>query len=48
MHNSKELEDNSPAKNDYKDARVIADLVRNGRYSEPNCRRVSMRIYGFS
>lgn len=32
---SKELEDNSPTKNDYKDAKVIADLVRNGKYSEP-------------
>ncbi|GGG20826.1 IS110 family transposase [Paenibacillus aceti] len=32
---SKELEDNSPTKNDYKDAKVIADLVRNGHYSEP-------------
>ncbi|MNC16990.1 Transposase IS116/IS110/IS902 family protein [compost metagenome] len=35
VHKSKELEDNSPTKNDYKDAKVIADLVRNGRYSEP-------------
>lgn len=32
---TKELEDNSPTKNDYKDAKVIADLVRNGRYTEP-------------
>lgn len=31
----KELEDNSPTKNDYKDAKVIADLVRGGKYSEP-------------
>lgn len=39
---SKELEDNSPTKNDYKDAKVIADLVRNGKYSEP---RLPMSIY---
>lgn len=32
---SKELEDNSPTKNDYKDAKVIAELVRNGKYREP-------------
>lgn len=35
VNKSKELEDNSQTKNDYKDAKVIADLVRNGRYSEP-------------
>jgi transposase len=35
VNKSKELEDNSPTKNDYKDARLIADLVRNGKYSEP-------------
>ena len=29
---SKELEDNSPSKNDIKDARVIASLVKNGYY----------------
>ncbi|MFC7751647.1 transposase, partial [Paenibacillus thermoaerophilus] len=28
VNKSKELEDNSPTKNDYKDAKVIADLVR--------------------
>jgi transposase len=33
---SKELEDNSPTKNDYKDAKLIADLVRNGNYTEPH------------
>lgn len=33
---SKELDDNSPTKNDVKDARVIARLVEEGRYSEPN------------
>lgn len=33
---SKELDDNSPTKNDFKDARVIAQLVKDGRYSEPN------------
>ncbi|WP_276717572.1 IS110 family transposase [Caloranaerobacter azorensis] len=32
---SKELDDNSPTKNDIKDARVIAQLVKDGRYSEP-------------
>lgn len=33
---SKELDDNSPTKNDKKDARVIAQLVKDGRYSVPN------------
>lgn len=33
---SKELDDNLPTKNDIKDARVIAQLVKDGRYSEPN------------
>ncbi|KPV43003.1 IS110 family transposase [Alicyclobacillus ferrooxydans] len=33
---TKELEDNSPTKNDRKDARVIALLVKDGRYSEPH------------
>lgn len=33
---SKELDDNSPTKNDTKDARVIAQLVKDGRYSVPN------------
>lgn len=36
VHKSKELDDNSPTKNDQKDARVIAQLVKDGRYSEPN------------
>jgi transposase len=36
VNKSKELEDNSPTKSDYKDAKVIADLIRNGNYSEPN------------
>lgn len=31
-----ELDDNSPTKNDVKDARVIARLVQDGRYSEPH------------
>ena len=31
----KELEDNSPTKNDYKDAKVIASLVKDGKYTEP-------------
>lgn len=35
VNKSKELEDNSPTKNDYKDAKGIADLVRNGNYSQP-------------
>jgi len=33
---SKELDDNSPTKNDIKDARVIAQLVKDGRYSQPH------------
>ncbi|MBM7554848.1 transposase [Thalassobacillus pellis] len=33
---SKELDDNSPTKNDIKDAKVIAQLVKDGRYAEPN------------
>ncbi|MEJ8767850.1 IS110 family transposase [Oceanobacillus sp. HCA-5259] len=33
---AKELDDNSPTKNDTKDARVIAQLVKDGRYSVPN------------
>ena len=33
---SKELDDNSPTKNDIKDAKVIAQLVKDGRYSVPN------------
>jgi transposase len=36
VNKSKEIEDNSQTKSDYKDAKVIADLVRNGNYSEPN------------
>ncbi len=33
---SKEMEDNSPTKNDRKDARVISQLVKDGRYSVPH------------
>lgn len=33
---SKRLDDNSPTKNDKKDAKVIAQLVKDGRYSVPN------------
>lgn len=33
---SKELDDNSPTKNDTKDAKVIAQLIKDGRYSIPN------------
>lgn len=32
---SKELDDNSPTKNDYKDAITIARLVKDGRYFDP-------------
>ncbi len=32
VHKTKELDDNSPSKNDRKDPRVIAGLVRDGRY----------------
>jgi transposase len=32
----KELNDNSPSKNDTKDARVTGQLVKDGRYSIPN------------
>lgn len=35
VNKTKELEDNSQTKSDYKDAKVIADLIRNGKYSEP-------------
>ncbi len=33
---SKEFDDNSPTKNDVKDAKVIAQLIKDGRYSVPN------------
>ena len=33
---TKELDDNSPTKNDTKDARVISQLIKDGRYSVPN------------
>ncbi len=33
---TKELDDNNPTKNDHKDARVISQLVKDGRYSVPN------------
>ncbi|RCW40332.1 IS110 family transposase [Paenibacillus prosopidis] len=33
---SKELDDNSPTKNDVKDAKVIAQLVKDGRYAVPS------------
>lgn len=35
VNKSKELEDNTQVKSDYKDAKVIANLVRNGNYTEP-------------
>lgn len=33
---SKELDDNSPTKNDIKDAKVIAQLIKDGRYAVPS------------
>ena len=33
---SKEFDDNSPTKNDRKDPKTIAMLVKDGRYVEPN------------
>jgi len=33
---SKEFDDNSPTKNDIKDAKVIAQLVKDGRYAVPS------------
>ena len=36
VNKSKELEDNSPTKNDFKDAKVIAKLIKDGSYSEPH------------
>jgi transposase len=33
---NKELDDNSPTKNDVKDAKVIAHLVKDGRYAVPS------------
>ena len=36
VHQSKELDDNSPAKTDAKDAGVIASLIKDGRFSIPN------------
>lgn len=35
---SKELDDNNQAKTDYRDARVIAQLVKDGRFTEPTIR----------
>ena len=35
VNRSKEFVDNSQTKNDYKDAKVIADLIRAGHYTEP-------------
>src|SRR5699024_1764323 len=32
---SKEMDDDSPTKNDTKDAKVIAQIIRDGRYHEP-------------
>lgn len=39
---SKELDDNSPTKNDIKDAKVIAQLVKDGRYAIPSLLRAFM------
>lgn len=33
---AKELDDNNQSKTDHRDARVIAQLVKDGRYTEPN------------
>ncbi|UJF35538.1 IS110 family transposase [Paenibacillus hexagrammi] len=35
VNKTKEMEENSQIKSDYNDAKVIADLIRNRRYSEP-------------
>jgi len=35
VRRSKELDDNSPTKNDIKDAKVVAKLVLDGRYTQP-------------
>ncbi|HGG8188125.1 TPA: transposase, partial [Neisseria meningitidis] len=35
VNKSKELDDNSPTKNDVKDAKVIGKLVIDGRYTKP-------------
>jgi transposase len=35
LEHSKEVDDNSPTKNDVKDAKVIAQLIKDGRYAEP-------------
>lgn len=36
VNRTKDIEDNSQTKSDYIDAKVITDLVRNGKYTEPN------------
>lgn len=36
MKKSKEFDDNNPAKKDCKDSKVIAGLVKEGRYMIPN------------
>lgn len=36
VYRSKELDDNNQTKTDAKDAKIIANLVRDGRYSHPN------------
>lgn len=35
VKNSKELDDNSPTKNDHKDPKTVAMLVKDGRYQIP-------------
>jgi transposase len=48
VNRSKEFADNSQTKNDYKDARVIADLIRNGHYTEPKLlenQYADLRVY---
>lgn len=44
---SKELDDNSPTKNDVKDAKVIAQLVKDGRYAEPISHKEFMQSFGW-
>jgi transposase len=36
VNKTKEIEDNAQTKSDYKDAKVIAKLVRDGKYAEPS------------
>ena len=42
VHRIKKLGDNSPAKNDRKDTRIIAGLVKDGRYFYSYMRQICM------